>query len=68
MEKHLVSACIVAYNGAQEVEQAVRSILANSPSCNLTFYVVDNASPDKSGEELQQAFSEAQQVEVICLP
>lgn len=50
-----ISACIVSYNGADEVLRAVRSILEHTSGCELTVYLVDNASPDGTGQALQTA-------------
>lgn len=45
-----ISACIVSYNGADEVIRAVESLLKYTKDCALTVYLVDNASPDGTGE------------------
>ena len=47
-----ISACIVSYNGADEVIRAVESLLKYTKDCALTVYLVDNASPDGTGETL----------------
>ena len=62
-----ISACIVSYNGADEVIRAVESLLKYTKDCALTVYLVDNASPDGTGETLErQGFPE--NVKVIRLP
>lgn len=62
-----ISACIVSYNGADEVIRAVESLLKYTKDCALTVYLVDNASPDGAGETLErQGFPE--NVKVIRLP
>lgn len=52
---HKVSACIVSYNGADEVIRAVESLLEHTTGCELTLYLVDNASPDGTAKALKQA-------------
>lgn len=62
-----ISACIVSYNGFDEVCTAVRSILAQCKGADLTLYLVDNASPDGTGEKLAaEDFGPC--VQAICLP
>ena len=62
-----ISACIVSYNGFDEVCTAVRSILAQCKGADLIFYLVDNASPDGTGEKLAaEDFGPC--VQAICLP
>lgn len=50
-----LSACIVVYNGAEEALSAARSVLLHTRKYPLTLYLVDNASPDGSGEVLAEA-------------
>lgn len=50
--KTKVSACIVSYGGYEEVVKAARSLLAHTQKTELTLYLVDNASPDGTGEKL----------------
>ncbi len=66
-----LSACIVVYNGAEEALHAARSVLEHTRRYPLTLYLVDNASPDGSGERLADAVEQgelhllpAQQVQV----
>lgn len=62
-----ISACIVSYKGADEVIEAVNSLKTYTSGCELTIYLVDNASPDDTAAILQkQEFGEG--VKVICLP
>lgn len=68
-----LSACIVVYNGWQEALKAARSVLQSTRRYPLTLYLVDNASPDGSGAELERAVQSGalagtpgQRVEVIC--
>ena len=68
-----ISACIVAYCDYDEVCAAVRSVLANTPGDDFALYVVDNASPDGSGQRLTRAAADGtlrtapgQQVQVLC--
>lgn len=67
-----LSACIVVYNGAAEALKAARSVLQYTRRWPLTLYLVDNASPDGSGAQLEQAVSSGalptaagQRVEVV---
>lgn len=68
-----LSACIVVYNGSGEALKAAASVLQHTRKYPLTLYLVDNASPDGSAQQLQQAFAENripvaehQTVQVIC--
>lgn len=62
-----VSGCIVSYNGAEEVLRAAGSLLKETRDCCFTLYLVDNASPDGTGEVLaKQPWPE--NVKVIRLP
>ena len=62
-----ISACIVSYNGADEVIAAVESLQSHTRDWQLQVYLVDNASPDGTGKTLA-AHSFAPGVEVIQLP
>ena len=62
-----VSACIVSYNGAEEVIRAAQSVLKETKGCDFTLYLVDNNSPDGTGETLaKQAWP--QNVHLLTLP
>ena len=68
-----LSACIVVYNGAEEALQAARTVLEHTCRYPLTLYLVDNASPDGSGQRLAAAAKDGtlpvgpgQKVEVLC--
>ena len=50
-----LSACIVVYNGYDEVLKAAQTVLQFTRRYPLTLYLVDNASPDGSGPRLEQA-------------
>lgn len=52
-----LSASIVVYNGAEEAINAAASVLCNTAKYPLDLYLVDNASPDGSGEVLEQALA-----------
>ncbi len=47
-----VSGCIVAYNGFEEVENAIETTISQTKGVDFTLYVVDNASPDGTGDKL----------------
>lgn len=64
MEKIKVSACIVAYGGYEEVVKAASSVLSYTKEVDLSLYVVDNASPDGTGDKLAAAWPDGQ-VQVI---
>ncbi|MEG2930495.1 MAG: glycosyltransferase family 2 protein [Ruthenibacterium sp.] len=66
MPKTKVSGCIVAYNGFDEVTNAVTSIVSHTQGVDLHLYVVDNASPDGTGARLAAA-PLGQDVTVRCL-
>ena len=50
-----LSACIVVYNGAEEALRAAQTVLDCTRRHPLTLYLVDNASPDGSGQRLTRA-------------
>ncbi len=51
MEKTKVSACIVTYGGYEEAVKAAQSLLQHTKETELSLYLVDNASPDGTGEK-----------------
>lgn len=68
-----LSATIVVYNGAAEALAAATSVLRYTKKYPLTLYLIDNASPDESGKQLQDAVANGellcadnQKVQVIC--
>ena len=68
-----LSACIVVYNGCDEALKAAQTVLQYTRRHPLTLYLVDNASPDGSGQRLAKAakdgtlhIREDQKVEVLC--
>jgi GT2 family glycosyltransferase len=67
MEKSDISACIVSYGGYEEVVKGASSILSCTKDVDLQLYLVDNHSPDGTGEKLA-ATAFGSQVQVICLP
>jgi len=54
----------VLYNGFAEAEPCIRSVLGQTVGVPLQLYLIDNASPDSSGEQLLRVFGETAQV--IC--
>ena len=46
-----LSACIVVYNGYDEALKAAQTVLRFTRRHPLTLYLVDNASPDGSGQQ-----------------
>ncbi len=52
MQKLKVSGCIVSYGGFEEVRDAIKSITKHTNGVDLKLYIVDNASPDKTGKKL----------------
>lgn len=68
MEKTKVSACIVTYGGYEEAVKAAQSLLQHTKETELSLYLVDNASPDGTGERLRQAQARlGPRVQVLCL-
>ena len=68
-----LSACIVVYNGAGEAIRAAQTVLDCTRRYPLTLYLVDNASPDGSGQQLTAAAKDGtlrtvpgQTVQVLC--
>ena len=52
MARTRASACIVVYGGGEEAAAAARSLLEQTKGVELSLTLVDNASPDGSGEWL----------------
>lgn len=61
-----VSASVVVYDGYEEARLAAGTLLEYTRGVELDLYLVDNHSPDGSGEKLQQEFGG--RATVICLP
>ena len=68
-----LSACLVVYNGCDDALKAAQTVLQYTRRHPLTLYLVDNASPDGSGQKLEAALhsgllaaGEGQQVVVRC--
>ena len=68
-----LSACIVVYNGYDEALKAAQTVLHCTRRYPVTLYLVDNASPDGSGQRLTRAAADGtlrtapgQQVQVLC--
>ena len=64
-----LSACIVIYNNCEEAARAAQSVLDHTSRYPLALYLVDNASPDGSGERMtawKLDTHPGQRVEVIC--
>ena len=68
-----LSVCIVVYNGAGEAIRAAQTVLDCTRRYPLTLYLVDNASPDGSGQQLTAAAKDGtlrtapgQTVQVLC--
>ena len=49
-----LSACIVTYNDREEALRAAASVLDHTRRHPLTLYLVDNASPDGTGDALRR--------------
>ena len=67
MEQTEVTASIVTYGGYEEAAAAAASILEKTKAVHLHLYLVDNASPDGTGERLEQT-NLGPQAEVVRLP
>ena len=57
MQKTKVTAAIVTYGGYQEASAAARSILQQTTGVDLTLYLIDNNSPDDTGEKIEREFA-----------
>lgn len=66
MSKIKVSAAIVSYNGFEEVAQAASSVLAFSQGVELDLFIIDNCSPDGTGQRLLES-ELAQKAKIIAL-
>lgn len=62
-----VTASIVSYNGCEEVARAASSVLSYTKGVDLTLYLIDNASPDGTGQRLA-AMDFGPRAKVLCLP
>lgn len=67
MTKQKVSACIVSYGGGDEVLHAAQTLLDCTQGVDLHLYLVDNASPDGTGQQLAEAAFD-ERVTVCQLP
>ena len=67
MQKTKVTAAIVTYGGYQEASAAARSILQQTTGVDLTLYLIDNNSPDDTGEKIEREFAGRDGVEVVRL-
>ena len=56
---------VLHYNVVAETEQCVESILKRIDSSDFEIVVVDNASPNKSGPQIQSLFANREHVSVI---
>lgn len=64
MAEYTVSASMVLYNGFEEAESCIDSVLEKTVGVPLQLYLIDNASPDGSGARLRQRFG--QRATVLC--
>ena len=61
-----VSASVVIYDGYEEARLAAATLLEYTKGVDLELYLVDNHSPDGSGEKLEREFGG--RATVLCLP
>ncbi len=66
MAEYTVSASIVLYNGFEEASDCIRSVLDATTGVPMHTFLIDNASPDGTGQKLQRAFGD--RATVICSP
>ena len=66
MADYTVSASVVLYNGFDEAAGCIESVLEKTAGVPLELYLIDNASPDGTGEKLKEHF--AGRAEVLCSP
>lgn len=52
-----ISGCIVTYGGFEEASTAAQSLLTHTKGDEFTLFLVDNASPDGTGEKLEEEFA-----------
>lgn len=55
--KYNVTVGIVNYNDYKHISEAVRSLLENTRGVTVKIYVIDNASSDRSAQQLAEDFS-----------
>ena len=60
-----ISACIVTYNNAGEVEKTIASLLEHTQGADLRLFVADNASSDGTPARIARQFP---QVTLLCGP
>lgn len=56
--KKRIAVIILNYNGFDDTRECIESVLVNK--ADLEIFLIDNASPDKSGERLHAAYPEIQ--------
>ena len=61
-----VSACIVTYDGYGEARLAANTLIEQTKGVELSLFIVDNNSPDGTGEKMREEFAE--KATVILLP
>lgn len=66
MAEYTVSAGIVLYKGFEEAKSCIASVLDKTTGFPFQAYLIDNASPDDTGEQLEKAF--AQRATVLRAP
>ncbi len=63
MKDYTVSVCIVTYNSRDIIERTISSILEETKGVKLDFFVVDNASTDRTPEFIRAHFPEVTVIE-----
>ncbi|MDD3428576.1 MAG: glycosyltransferase family 2 protein [Oscillospiraceae bacterium] len=67
MSDYTVSASIVSYGGFEEVQEAAATLLQHTKAAALQLYLIDNNSPDGTGERLAEVYQDNPQVTVCNL-
>ena len=65
MQDVKITASIVSYNGFDDIKICVESLLKHTKQYPIMVYIVDNNSPNGSGEKLQKEYLETENVKVI---
>ena len=63
MKDYTVSVCIVTYNSRDIIEKTISSIIEQTKDVKLDFFVVDNASTDRTPEFIRSHFPEITVIE-----
>ena len=62
MQNYNISASIVVYNSPEDAYKTVETVLKHTENLDFSLYVIDNASPEKIGEKIKNAFDKPEYI------